>query len=104
MRVRPSLLPGYGRPGSPPQEEVIRSCTIVTTEPNSFMEPIHNRMAVMLSEEAEALWLDPMTVDPAVLKQLFVPFPPELMDSYPVSPLVNSPKNQGREIIEPVTV
>jgi len=55
-------------------------------------------------EEAEALWLDPMTEDPAVLKQFLVPFPPELMDSYPVSTLVNSPKNQGREIIEPVTV
>ena len=56
----------------------------------------------MLSEEAEALWLDPLTEDPAGLKQLLVPFPPELMDSYPVSTLVNSPKNQGKEIIEPV--
>lgn len=58
----------------------------------------------MLSEEAEALWLDPMTEDPAVLKQLLVPFPPELMDSYPVSTMVNSTMNEGREIIEPVTV
>ena len=85
-----------------PEGELVKSCTIITTEPNALMEPIHNRMPVMLSEEAEALWLDPMTEDPAVLKQLLVPFPPELMDSYPVSTLVNSPKNQGKEIIEPV--
>jgi len=56
----------------------------------------------MLAKEAEALWLDPLTEDTAVLKQLLVPFPPELMDSYPVSTLGNSFKNQGREIIEPV--
>lgn len=56
----------------------------------------------MLSEEAEALWLDPMTEDPEVLKQLLVPSPPEYMESYEVSTLVNTPKNQGKEIIEPV--
>jgi len=83
---------------------VIRSCTIVTTEPYPFMEHIYNRMPVMLSEEADALWLDPMTEDPEVLKKLLMPYPPELMDSYPVSTTVNSPKNEGREIIEPVTV
>jgi len=85
-----------------PDDEIIPSCTIVTTEPNSFIEPIHNRMPVMLSEEAEALWLDPLTEDPMVLQQLLVPSPPELMDSYEISTLVNTPKNQGKELIEPV--
>ena len=42
---------------------MIRSCTIVTTEPNLFMQHIHNRMPAMLSEEAEALWLDRGTMD-----------------------------------------
>ena len=85
-----------------PDDEIIPSCTIVTTEPNSFIEPIHNRMPVMLSEEAEALWLDPLTEDPMVLQQLLVPSPPELMDSYEISTLVNTPNNQGKELIEPV--
>jgi len=98
----PFAFAGLWETWKSPEDEVVRSCTIVTTEPNSFVEPIHNRMPVMLSEEAEALWLDPLTEDPAVLKQLLVPFPPELMDSYPVSTLVNSPRNQGKEIIEPV--
>ena len=100
----PFAFAGLWETWKSPEDEIIPSCTIVTTEPNSFIEPIHNRMPVMLSEEAEALWLDPLTEDPTVLKQLLVPFPPELMDSYPVSTMVNSPKNQGREIIEPVTV
>ena len=50
-------------------------------------------MPVMLSEEAEALWLEPLTEDPTVLIKLLVPHPPELMISYPVSTVVNSPKN-----------
>jgi len=96
----PFAFAGLWETWKSPENEIILSLTIVTTEPNSYIEPIHNRMPVMLSQEAEALWLDPLTKDPAVLKQLLVPFPPELVDSYPVSTLVNSFKNQGREIIE----
>jgi putative SOS response-associated peptidase YedK len=80
--------------------ETVRSCAILTTEPNAFMEPIHNRMPVILSEETEALWLDPMTEEASVLAPLLTPSPPELMDSYPVSDLVNSPKNYGPECIQ----
>ena len=87
-----------------PAGESIRSCTIMTTEPNSFIEPIHNRMPVILDQEGEALWLDPMTEDPKTLQQLLVPFPPEDLDSYQISDMVNSPKNQGAEIIQPLNV
>ena len=98
----PFAFAGLWETWKSPEDEVVKSCTIVTTEPNSFIEPIHNRMPVMLSEEAEALWLDPLTEDPTVRQQLLVPSPPELMDSYEVSSLVNTPKNQGKEIIESV--
>lgn len=80
--------------------KTVRSCAIVTTKPNAFMEPIHHRMPVILSEETEALWLDPMTEEVGVLAPLLMPSPPELMDSYPVSGLVNSPKNCGPECIQ----
>jgi putative SOS response-associated peptidase YedK len=80
--------------------ETVRSCAIVTTKPNAFMEQIHHRMPVILSEETEALWLDPMTEEASVLAPLLMPSPPELMDSYLVSDLVNSPKNHGPECIE----
>ena len=87
-----------------PKEEVVHSCTIMTCQPNEFMAPIHNRMPVILDEEAEALWLDPMTEDPNILKKLLVPAPWELMGSYEISPLVNSPKNKGPEIIEAAVI
>lgn len=80
--------------------ETVRSCAIVTTKPNAFMEPIHNRMPVILSEETEALWLDLLTEEAGALAPLLIPSPPELMDSYPVSRLVNSPKNNGPECIQ----
>ena len=48
--------------------------------------------------------LDPMTEDLEVLKELLVPSPLELMNSYQVSTLVNSPKNQGKELIEAVAI
>ena len=86
-----------------PSGDSVRSCTIITTEPNSFMEPIHNRMPVILPDEAEALWLDPLTEDPDILSSLLVPFPAESMESYPVSALVNSPKNHGPDCITPVS-
>ena len=100
----PFAFAGLWETWKSPEDEIIPSCTIVTTEPNSFMEPIHNRMPAMLSEETEALWLDPLTEDPEVLQRLLVPFPPELMDSYEVSTIVNSPKNQWKVIIEPIVI
>jgi putative SOS response-associated peptidase YedK len=58
-------------------------------------------MPVIRSQEAEALWLDPKTEDPAILKKLLIPYPAEEMVAHPVSPMVNSPKNQGPELIWP---
>ena len=75
--------------------EWVRSCTIMTTEPNDFIAPIHNRMPVILSEETEPLWLDPMTEGPGILQPLLSPSPAEEMESYLVSTYVNSPHNQG---------
>ena len=84
-----------------PAKEAIRSCTIITTEPNSLVKSIHNRMPVILSEEAELLWLDPLMNDSNVLKEVLVPFPAESMEAYPVSKLGNSPKNDNPACIVP---
>ena len=45
--------------------ESVTSCTIITTTPNEVMEPIHDRMPVVLSSEAEAQWLDPANTNTA---------------------------------------
>ena len=84
-----------------PEGDLVRSCTIVTTQPNEFIAPIHNRMPVILSQETEALWLDPMTEEASTLNPLLIPCPPEELDSFVVSSLVNSAKNSGPDCIAP---
>ncbi len=59
----------------------IRSCTIITTEPNDLMREIHDRMPVMLAESAWDTWLDPENHDVEVLGQLLVPVPSEELEA-----------------------
>lgn len=58
-------------------------------------------MPVILSREAEDVWLDPLVLDTAKLLPLLKPYPPELMEFYPVSQVVNSPVNDtpGRLVL-----
>jgi putative SOS response-associated peptidase YedK len=78
-----------------------QSCAIVTTEPNALTAPIHNRMPVILAREDEELWLDPTLTDRIAVLACLRPYPPELMEAYPVSNLVNSVRNDRPELIEP---
>ena len=80
--------------------EVIHSFTIITTEPNSLMQQIHNRMPVILHREDEQRWI--ARHEDSSLLDLLKPFPSEKMEACPVSVLVNSPKNDIPEILEPV--
>src|SRR5690606_14441533 len=78
---------------------IIHSCTIITTEANSLVKDVHDRMPVILTKESESEWLDRKIQDEHELKNLLVPFSAEEMQAYPVSPLVNSPKNDVKEIV-----
>ncbi len=80
----------------------IRTCTIVTTEPNELMATIHNRMPVMLGRDGLQRWLDPSPGSPERLNDLIKPFPAALMEMHPVSTLVNSPANERPECIRPI--
>lgn len=80
----------------------ILSCTIITTSPNDLLEPIHNRMPVILPRDAYEVWLDPAERQPDELQGLLVPYPSEEMKAYPVSTQVNSPKNEAPELIVPL--
>jgi len=85
-----------------PEGEEIRSCTIITTEANDLLKPIHDRMPVILRQEAEATWLDHTIQDPVRLLALLLPFPAEEMEVFPVSTKVNNPANDRPECIEPL--
>jgi len=82
-----------------PTGEVVESFSIITTEANEFMKPIHNRMPVILKREDEKTWLG--SKDSVKILSLLKPYAAEDMDAYPVSKLVNSPRNEAPSIIEP---
>lgn len=69
-----------------PAGEKVHTCTIVTTEANALIAPVHDRMPVILTREGEALWLDPSLRDPALLKPLLTPYPAGEMTMETFSP------------------
>ncbi len=79
--------------------EVRPTFTIVTTEPNALMAPIHNRMPVILpNRAAELAWLDD-TLRPADHQALLQALPADLMRAYPVSTRVNSPAHNDPDVL-----
>lgn len=66
------------------------------------MEPIHDRMPVIVAPEDYGLWLDGAVQEPERLTPLLRPYPEAEMEAYPVSTLVNSPRNNSPECLEPI--
>ena len=78
-------------------EEVI-SCTIITTQANDVLRPIHERMPVILNPKDYDLWLNP-EAQAEPLQQLLCPYQAEAMTSYRVSTKVNNPAHNSPECI-----
>lgn len=76
--------------------------TILTTDANEQMAPIHDRMPVMLGPDEEDTWLT--TDDEDELESLLDPYEGDDMETYPISRAVNSPGNDPEEIIEPIEI
>jgi len=76
-----------------------RTFTIITTGANRVIEPIHDRMPAILDERAAEDWMNPNESNPLRLKALLVPAPDERLVLSPASPLVNSVKNEGPELL-----
>lgn len=81
--------------------DVIDSFTIVTTGANPRIQPLHDRMPVILAHEALGVWLD-RTTDPARLSELLIPSPEERLAMHPVSRAVGNVRNEGPELIAAV--
>lgn len=102
----PFAIAGLWELWTSPDGGELESCTLLTTDANELMEPIHNRMPVILAPEDYAMWLgsggddDRRTLDQ--LHHLLRPYPSEPMHAIPVSTYVNNPRNEGRECIQPV--
>jgi putative SOS response-associated peptidase YedK len=82
--------------------EPIESCTILTTEANGMMRPIHDRMPVILGPEAWGQWLDPEGKESLPLKPLLRPYPDDWLTAYPVSTRVNNPKYDAPACVAPL--
>lgn len=76
------------------------TCTIITTEPNDLMRPIHDRMPVILPRRGYDLWLAANS-PPDVLQELLIPAESAAFEAFAVSTLVNSPRNDLPDCITP---
>ena len=79
----------------------LETCTILTTEANELIRPLHHRMAVILAPENYDVWLSPEKVETAALMSLLSAYPAENMRVYEVSRQVNHPANDCPAVIEP---
>ncbi len=96
------LLAGLYESWNPAPDVKQRTFAIVTTGPNGLMEPFHDRMPVVLSEEEADIWLNPREDNVERLKKLLDPAPEGELEYRFVSPLLNSPKNDEPHLLEPV--
>jgi putative SOS response-associated peptidase YedK len=78
------------------------SCAIVTTEANTLMQSIHDRMPVILDPGDYARWLDPSETHADKVVDLLRPIDADRMTAYPVSTRVNTPKNNDADLIRAV--
>jgi putative SOS response-associated peptidase YedK len=100
---RPFAFAGLWETWEGADHSVLESCTILTTEPNALMRPIHDRMPVILRPEAYSCWLDTSVQDPSRLSRLLVAHASEPMEAYRVASLVNSPAHDTPLCIEPAS-
>lgn len=85
-------------------DEELLSCTIITTEANELVRPIHTRMPVILPPEMHKPWLDPTLTEKEAACALLRPMEGRLMEAFPVSSRVNSPRNDDPGCIIPCDV
>ena len=85
-----------------PQGDVI-TFTILTTTANPLMAPIHDRMPVIIHPDHYEAWLDPELKDVSKIHGLIGPFPERLMEAYPISTRVNSPRHDSEDLLKPLS-
>lgn len=81
--------------------EWLITCAVMTTEPNELMEPIHDRMPVIIQPGDYKAWMDSSTTMEEV-RRLVAPFPDEEMRTWEISLLVNDPKTDDARVIAPI--
>ncbi len=96
---RPFAFAGLWSDWESPDGSRVKTATIITTEPNEVVTPIHKRMPVIIPPKFYSQWLDPKVRTD--LDSLLAPYPAEGMEAYPVSSLVNDVANDRMECVMP---
>jgi len=99
--VRLNDGPPFAFAGLWERREDTRTFAILTTDANDLLAPIHDRMPVILDPDDYDLWLD-HDAEADALKELLHPYDPTALELFPVSPRVNTPKNDDPSLLNPV--
>jgi putative SOS response-associated peptidase YedK len=86
-----------------PDGPVLKTFTVITTSSNKLVAQVHDRMPAILERKDIHAWLDPETLIADAMAML-KPYPDTAMESHPVRPLVNSVKNNGPQLIDPIVL
>ena len=82
--------------------ETLSTCTILTCDANDVVSKVHDRMPVMLTQEAEATWIG--NSDPTDLQSVLQPYPDEKLRAYPISKRVNDPSYDSPDVLEEIDI
>ena len=100
---RPMALAGlWSGWHDPAEDRVVRTFTIITTRPNEQLVGLHDRMPLIVPDDALSMWLDPGLDDPAQLQGLFEPTDDITLRIWAVSSRVNNVRNDGPDLVEPI--
>ncbi|MCL4236037.1 MAG: SOS response-associated peptidase [Deltaproteobacteria bacterium] len=97
----PMAFAGLWEHWSSPDGAELESCTILTTSANALMEPLHERMPVILHRRDVDRWLDPAIQKSDGVADLLAPFDAKAMEAFEVSTYVNNARNEGERCVEP---
>ncbi len=99
---RLTVMAGLWEEWKGPTGETVMSCTVITTESNDLMRPLHDRMPVILDEKDWAAWLGEVDVILESLKILLRPFPSEEMHLWPVDKRIGNVRYNDASLVVPV--
>jgi putative SOS response-associated peptidase YedK len=94
-------LAGLCTTWTPEEGLPLRSCTVITTEPNELVKPVHDRMPAILADaESMAKWLDPELGSDGA-RAILAPLPVALMRKEKAAKAVGKPSNEGPGLLHP---
>lgn len=96
----PLAFAGLWETWTGPNGEELETAAIVTTRANRTLEPLHDRMPVIVPPDAFNLWLDGANVDARTAEALITPAPDDLLEAYEVSTAVNRTANDNPKLVD----